>query len=182
LHPRGKGVNELNEKVKELEKALEAERKRAEEYLNRLKYLQADFENYVKRVKRDVDKALKLGNEKLILKLIDVKEDLERTVQVGRDSSDKEALVKGVELIHKKLDSILREEGVRKIEALGKIFNPSLHEAVGFVETSKYPEGTIVNETRKGYLLGEKVIRPSAVEVAKAPLHQEVNEVSGRNE
>jgi molecular chaperone GrpE len=161
-------VSSVKEDVESLKKALEAEKARAEEYLNRLKYLQADFENYIKRVKKDFEAAVKFSSEKLILSLIDVFEDFERVLQACKNSSDK-ALLDGVEMIYKKLGVILESEGVKKIEAIGKIFNPALHEAVGFIETFEHPEGTIINEIRKGYLLGDKVIKPSLVEVAKAP-------------
>ncbi|MBS7655222.1 nucleotide exchange factor GrpE [Candidatus Bathyarchaeota archaeon] len=162
-------VSSVKEDVESLKKALETEKARAEEYLNRLKYLQADFENYVKKIKKDFEVAVKFSSEKLILSLIEVVEDFERVLQACKNSSDK-ALVEGVEMIYKKLESILESEGVKKIEAIGKIFNPALHEAVGFIETSEYPEGTIINEIRKGYLLRDKLIKPSLVEVAKSSL------------
>lgn len=158
----------VKEDVESLKKALEAEKAKAEEYLNRLKYLQADFENYIKKIKKDFEVAVKFSSEKLILNLIDIVEDFERVLQASKNLSDK-TLVEGVEMIYKKLKTTLENEGVKEIEAVGKIFNPALHEAVGFIETSEHPEGTIVNEIRKGYFLGDKVIKPSLVEVAKAP-------------
>jgi len=162
--------NETKEDIESLKKALEAEKARAEEYLNRLKYLQADFENYIKKVKRDFENAAKLGSEKLILNLIDVIEDFERVIQTEENlNSNNKALLEGVKIIYKKLKNILENEGVKQIEAVGKIFNPALHEAAGFIETLDHPEGTIVKELRKGYFLGDKVIKPSIVEVAKAP-------------
>lgn len=167
----GSSSNEaIKEDVESLKKALEAEKARAEEYLNRLKYLQADFENYIKKVKKDFENAAKLSSEKLILNLIDVIEDFERVIQAEENlNSNNKALLEGVKIIYKKLKNILENEGVKQIEAVGKIFNPALHEAAGFIETLDHPEGTIVKELRKGYFLGDKVIKPSIVEVAKAP-------------
>ncbi|MBS7658558.1 MAG: nucleotide exchange factor GrpE [Candidatus Bathyarchaeia archaeon] len=161
----------VKNEIESLKKALEAEKARAEEYLNRLKYLQADFENYIKKVKKDFENAIKFSSEKLILNLIDVIEDFERVLQTEENfnSINNKALLEGVKLIYKKLKNILENEGVKQIEAVGKIFNPAFHEAVGFIETSEHPEGTIVKELRKGYFLGDKVIKPSIVEVAKAP-------------
>jgi len=150
-----------------LKEALEQEKERADEYLNRLKYLQADFENYQKRVKREQEELVKRGNEQLIVKLLSVIDDLERAIEAAKSSSDKEGLVTGVEMVLKELQATLAEEGLSQIEAVGKPLDPELHEAIGTVETDQYPENIIVRVLRKGYSLNGKVIRPSMVEVAK---------------
>ena len=150
-----------------LKEAIEREKERADEYLNRLKYLQADFENYQKRVKREQEELVKRGSEQLIVKLLSVVDDLERAIEAGKNSSDKEALVSGVEMVLKELQATLAEEGLSQIEAVGKPLNPELHEAIATVETDQYPENIIVRVLRKGYSLNGKVIRPSMVEVAK---------------
>jgi len=152
-----------------LEKALELEKQRADEYLNRLKYLQADFENYQKRVKREQEELVKRGSEQLIVKLLGVVDDLERAIEASKSSSDKEVLVSGVEMVLKQLQASLAEEGLSQIEAVGKPLDPELHEAIATVETDQYPENIIVRVLRKGYSLNGKVIRPSMVEVAKKP-------------
>jgi len=150
-----------------LKEALEQEKAKADEYLNRLKYLQADFENYQKRVEREREELLKRGNEELIMKLLSVVDDLERAVEAGKSSSDKEVLVSGVEMVLKQFQAALAEEGLSQIEAVGKPLDPELHEAVSTVETDQCPENIIVRVLRKGYSLNGKVIRPSVVEVAK---------------
>ena len=150
-----------------LKEALEREKERAEEYLNRLKYLQADFQNYQRRVEREREELVKRGNEELILKLLSVVDDLERAVEAGKSLSDKEVLVSGVEMVLKQFQAALAEEGLSQIEAVGKPLDPELHEAVATVETNHYPENIIVRVLRKGYSLNGKVIRPSMVEVAK---------------
>jgi len=150
-----------------LKEALEQEKARADEYLNRLKYLQADFENYQKRVEREREELVKRGNEELILKLLSVVDDLERAVEASKSSSDKEVLVIGVQMVLKQFQAALAEEGLSQIEAVGKPLDPELHEAVATVETDQYPENIIVRVLRKGYSLNGKVIRPSMVEVAK---------------
>jgi len=152
-----------------LKEALEREKERAEEYLNRLKYLQADFQNYQRRVEREREELVKRGNEELILKLLSVVDDLERAVEAGKSLSDKEVLVSGVEMVLKQFQAALAEEGLSQIEAVGKPLDPELHEAVATVETNHYPENIIVRVLRKGYSLNGKVIRPSMVEVAKKP-------------
>jgi len=150
-----------------LKEALEQEKAKADEYLNRLKYLQADFENYQKRVEKEREELLKRGNEELIMKLLSVVDDLERAVEAGKSSSDKEVLVSGVEMVLKQFQAALAEEGLSQIEAVGKPLDPELHEAVSTVETDQCPENIIVRVLRKGYSLNGKVIRPSVVEVAK---------------
>ena len=153
--------------VGKLKEALEQEKARADEYLNRLKYLQADFENYQKRVEKERGELVKRGNEELILRLLSVVDDLERAVEASKSSSDKEVLVSGVEMVLKEFQATLAEEGLSQIEAVGKPLDPELHEAVTTVETDQYPENIIVRVLRKGYSLNGRVIRPSMVEVAK---------------
>lgn len=137
--------------------------------MNRLKYLQADFENYQKRVKREQEELVKRGSEELIVKLLGVVDDLERAIEASKNSSDKKLLVSGVEMVLKKLQATLAEEGVSQIEAVGKPLDPELHEAIATVETDQCPENIIVRVLRKGYSLNGKLIRPSMVEVAKKP-------------
>ena len=147
-----------------LKEALEREKERAEGYLNRLRYLQAGFENYQKREQEEL---VKRGSKKLIVKLLSVLDDLERAIEAGNSSSDKEALVSGVEMVLKELQATLAQEGLSQIEAVGKPLNPEFHEAIAAAETDQHPENIIVRVLRKGYSLNGKVIRPSIVEVAK---------------
>jgi len=149
-----------------LKEALDREKERADEYLNRLKYLQADFENYQRRARREQEDLVKRGSEQLIVKLLGVVDDLERAIEASKSSSDKEVLVSGVEIVLKQLQATLAEEGLSQIEAVGKPLDPELHEAIATVETDQYPENIIVRVLRKGYSLNGKVIRPSMVEVA----------------
>ena len=166
--PVERGVSRLRFfEAGKLKEALEREKERADEYLNRLKYLQADFENYQKRVRREQEELVKHGSEQLIVKLLGVVDDLERAIEASKNSSGKEVLVSGVEMVLKQLQAALAEEGLSQIEAVGKPLDPELHEAVTTVETDQCPENIIVRVLRKGYSLNGKVIRPSMVEVAK---------------
>jgi len=156
-------------KVKRLEEALKEEREKSNAYLNRLMYLQADFENYRKRLEKETREAVQLSNERLITNLLAVIDELEMAIQSGKETENKDALLEGVEMVLKKIYTTLRQEGLTKIEAAGRPFDPSRHEAIFKVPTKDYAEGTVIEEVRKGFMLKDKVIRPSMVKIALAP-------------
>ncbi|MDD2778163.1 MAG: nucleotide exchange factor GrpE [Methanocellales archaeon] len=162
-----KPKKKLEEEIKVLEKELRDKNELAQEYLKRLQYLQADFENYKKKVLKERDEFSKYANEKLIIKLLDVLDNLERALSSAKNSGGKKPLVKGVEMILKQLQGLLEWEGVTPIKALGEGFDPHKHEAVMSVTTGKYPENAVVEELQKGYSLKSKVIRPALVKVEK---------------
>lgn len=155
--------------VARLEKALEEERKKSEDYLTRLKYLQADFENLQKRTRREIEETVKYGNEDLIVSLLPILDDLERALTAGRSSDDKDAVIGGLELILKATQNVLFQKGLSAIDAVGKKFDPAKHEAIGFISSPDHEDNTVVREFRRGYMLGNKVIRPSVVEVSRKP-------------
>jgi molecular chaperone GrpE len=159
-------------KLEELARALDEEKKRSEEYLTRLKYMQADFENYRKRLNQQMEEAKKYGNERLIIQLLDVVDELEMALKAARSSDSKETLIQGVEMTLDKLKKVLEKEGVSPIECLGKPFDPSKHDAVSKVEKDDAKGCTVVEEMRKGYCMKEKVIRPSVVKVAVKPMSE----------
>ncbi len=149
-----------------LEERLEKERARAEEYLNHMKYLQAEFENYIKRMEKERAELMRRGKEELIVRLVPILDDLGRALDAGRGDGDNKSLMEGLEMVFRNLKEVMGSEGLSEIDALGKPFDPSLHEAVSKCETSDYPENMVVKELRKGYLLNGRVIRPSLVEVS----------------
>lgn len=152
--------------VKKLEEALKHEREKSSEYLNRLTYLQADLENYRKRVEKNFQQVAQLSKEKLIVNLLNVIDGLELALCSGRETENKQALLEGVEMTLKEMYAALGQEGFTKIVTVGKTFNPELHEVVMKVPTEKYDENVIIEEVRKGYMLKDKVIRPSMVKIA----------------
>lgn len=162
---------EQNEEVVEgvqfesLLQALDAEKKRSEDYLTRLKYMQADFENLKKRFDRQLEEAKKYCTENLIVELLNVVDELELAIKSGRFSNSTEVLVQGVEMTLKKLKRVLEQEGVFPIEAVGKPFDPSRHEAVAKIEKNDVEGCIVVEEVRKGYIMKDKVIRPSIVKI-----------------
>jgi molecular chaperone GrpE len=160
---------QLKREIETLKKELRNEQEKAEKYLTQLKYLQADFENFQKRIQKEIDQKIQLSNEKLIVNLLSVIDELELAVQAGKQTKNSDVIVSGVEMVLKKLYETLGQEGLVRIEAVGKPFDPIKHEAVQKVMTNEYAHGTIIEEIRKGFVLRNKVIRPSMVKVALAP-------------
>lgn len=152
--------------VKELKKELEEKNKQIEECQNRIRYLQADFENYEKRVAMEKEDITSSAKEQLILKILGIYENLERALNNGIEGS-KDALLKGIELTYRQMKEVLKEEGVTEIKAVGEKFDPSKHEALMNEQKDDCEEGTILEEFQRGYMLKDKVIRYSKVKIAK---------------
>jgi len=154
-----------------LEMNLEEERKRNEEYLTSLRYLQADFENYRKRVEREMGELEEFSTLALVRKLIPVLDDLDLAVASATKAED-EGLLEGVKMVQKNLSSALEAEGLQTINAVGMPFDPSSHEAVDKVQGKDNSEDIVIEELRKGYTFKGKVLRPSAVKVEMAARRQ----------
>jgi len=147
---------------------LKEEADKAKEYWDRLLRLQADFENTRKRLEREKQDFAKFANEGIILELLNILDDLERTVESAEAKhEDLAGFLKGVEMILAHLYEMLKEFGVTPIEAKGKLFDPHYHEALMQTEDKGLPEHTIVEELQKGYLLNDRVIRTAKVKVSK---------------
>ena len=157
----------IKDDLAKLEQTLEEERKRNEEYLTSLRYLQADFENYRKRVDREIRELEEFSTLGLVRKLIPVLDDLDLAVASASKAEDK-GLLEGVKMVQKNLGSALESEGLERIKAVGEPFNPSAHEAIDKVQGKDNPEDTVIEEMRKGYTFKGKVLRPSAVKVEMA--------------
>lgn len=138
------------------------------ELQDKLLRLQADFDNSRKRLERDKQDFIKFANEGIILELLNVLDDLERTVNLAETGKeDLAAFLKGVEMILAHLYEMLKEYGVKPIESEGKIFDPHFQEALMQVEDKELPEHTVVEELQKGYMLNDRVIRTAKVKVSK---------------
>lgn len=167
------------EMIEQLQEELETEKAQAEDYLKRLKYLQADFDNFQKRTKKQMERIQKVGIRRFLSKLLTIVDDLERAVATAQNINEEEnnsTFYDGVKMILDQFNKILKEEGVKKIDALGKRVNPLYHEVVCRFDSSDHPNNTIIEEYRKGYLLDNEVIRPATVAVSKIPQKEETNE------
>lgn len=157
------------ETAHEIEKLLETEKKRSQDYLTRLQYLQADYDNQRKRFDREVDQIRSYCSERIVTQLLDVVDELELAIKAGKcaDGSQK-ALLDGVEMTYRRLRKVLEQESVTPIECtVAKVFDPHCHDAIAAEERDGVKECTVIDEIRKGYLLREKVLRPAIVRVAK---------------
>ena len=171
-------MEEEQKKQADLEQLLEAEKKRSEEYLTRLKYLQADFENMKKRVDRQLEEVKNYCTERLITQLLEVQDELEIALKNAQSAESTQPLIEGVQMTLKKLRKVLEQEGVFPIECeAGNIFNPACHHAVSAAERDDVEACIVTEEVRKGYKMKDKVIRPSIVKVAvKSSKSQKVKE------
>lgn len=155
----------VNISSKELEE-LKTKADHADDYLDHLKRLKAEFENFKKRMIRDKEQFLKMANEGLIWELLPVLDNFERAINHGEDDSS-EGLLEGMKLIKKQLDDVLAKRGLSRMEVLGQKFDPTKHEAMLHMESDKHLEGHITEELISGYQLFDKVIRPAKVAVSK---------------
>jgi molecular chaperone GrpE len=150
--------------IEELKIQIAKEQETVASYEKKLQYLLADFENLKKRTESDVENRVNSIIDEIMLKFLSIYDDFVRA---------KEALAKqkvntqGLDAILKNMNSFLAEYGVVPIEALGEIFNPKLHEAISVKEDPSLDNETITAEIRKGYILQNRVIRPSLVEISK---------------
>ncbi len=152
--------------MQDLEERLVQEQDKAQEYLRRLKYLQADFENYRKRTEREAAELAVRCNEKLVAELLCVVDDLERALDSGKETDDASALLKGVEMIHRNLTRMLEREGLECIDAVGKVFDPKFHEVVVKIPRNDCEEGLVLEEVRRGFVFKGRVLRPCMVNVS----------------
>jgi len=154
-------IEELNTE-RELNMEFEEYKRLAEESINKLKYLQADFDNYRKKFDKEKESIIKLANENLIKELIVILDDFESSIKLIENNKNKE----GILLIKKKFFNLLQKHGLKEIESLGKKFDSNFHDVL-CKELSEHEEGTIIEEIQKGYFLGPKLIRPTKVKISQ---------------
>ena len=160
---------DLQEYAKSLEMKLEAEQEKYTQMMNRMRYLQADFENYKKRVDKELMDTKAFISEKFIANLLDIIDEYELGLNVAKEGGDIHSLTGGLEMTLKKFLDILAKEGLSRIDTNGKKFDPNLHEATEVVPTKEKEEGLIISEIRAGYMLKDRVLRPSMVKIASPP-------------
>lgn len=155
--------------IEELRNEIETLRQTVDETQSSYLRVLADFDNFRKRQREETSRLADLAREQLILKLLPIIDNFERTLQAAEAEHSYESLVEGVTLTLKSIREMLEREGLQPIEAVGQEFNPEFHEALMRVETDEHPDNTVIEELEKGYSLNGKVIRPARVKVAAAP-------------
>lgn len=149
---------------------LEGELARVREQLLRTA---ADFDNFRKRSRREIEDAYLRGREELLRDLLPVFDNLERALVHADQATDVKAVAEGVRMVLKFFYDTLSKTGIQRIDAVGKPFDPTVHDAFQQLETSEHPPGTVVSELQAGYAMGERLIRAAMVVVAKPPTKTE---------
>jgi molecular chaperone GrpE len=127
----------------------------------------ADFDNYRKRARREVEDARKSGREDLLRELLPVFDNLERALTSAQRASDIKGVAEGLSMVMKQFEGTLGRVGITKVPAVGQPFDPAVHEAIQQVETDDHPAGQVVSEVQPGYMQGDKLVRAAMVVVAK---------------
>ena len=148
------------------ERAADAESK-YKEMQDRYLRLNAEFDNYKKRMMRETSDRLKYFNMELIKELLPSVDNLERAIShAGEDHSDLENMIEGLQMVYKGMQEAFGKFGVSEIESIGKEFDPNCHQAVGMIESQEVPENHVAEECLKGYYLHDRIIRPTMVRVS----------------
>ena len=129
---------------------------------------QADFENYKKRAAREKEEAIRYANSSLLERLVTIIDNFELGLEAAKGEGERSPIFSGMTLVLKQLNDFLRENGLQSIEAEGKKFDPNLHEAIAH-EPSDFPEETVIRQTRRGYRLKDRLLRPARVVVSSGP-------------
>ena len=164
----GEEKKEANgDQLKEIQAELETEKQEAKETYDRFLRVSAEFENYKKRSAREMDDLRKYANQALIVEMLAVVDNLERALNSsnGNSSNDK-CMADGVNLTLREILKVFEKFNVKPIESIGQPFDPNFHQAMMQEETDDYPENTVITELQKGYMIHDRLLRPSMVVVA----------------
>ena len=160
-------IEELLEEIDLLRAEVEQYKKIEEEYTDRIKRPQADYDNYRKRTLKEQLEHIKRANKDLMEKLLTVIDDFEKAIETAEDVKADKGFLKGFVLIYSKLLGTLKKEGLEVIEPEGEEFDPNICEAVSTESVEGIEEGTVLDTLRKGYKINDHLIRPAVVKVCK---------------
>lgn len=156
----------------ELTQALQEAKAHQEQYLRTL----ADMENLRKRTQREKEDLAKFANENILREILPVVDNLERALEHADQGDNGDGLLEGVQMTLTQFSQVLTRFGVEPVEALGQVFDPALHQAMGQMESADQPVNTVVQQMQKGYQLNDRLLRPAFVMVAKAPAEPQPKE------
>ncbi|ACK41357.1 MULTISPECIES: nucleotide exchange factor GrpE [Dictyoglomus] len=157
------------------------EKEKTEEYVPNeweIKYvrLQAEFENFRQRLRREKEEWQEIANARLLKEIVEIMDNFQLALESIKHTRKKDAIIEGVQMIYKQFENLLEKEGVVKMETIGKNFDPNLHEAVGIEEVSDGEDNVILKEISPGYLFKNRLLRPARVIVSKKIQKKEVDE------
>jgi len=165
-----KKENKKESEVEKLKNEIKRKEDELKEHVETMQRLQAEFENYCKRVEKESHAFKRYAKGELIKKLLPILDSFELAF---RNNQDKEKFMKGIEMIYAQLFQTLEDEGLRKIEALGKKFDPYFHEVLMTEHDKEKEEDIVTEELQKGYIINEAVLRYSKVKINKKPAEEE---------
>ncbi|HOP85109.1 MAG TPA: nucleotide exchange factor GrpE [Syntrophorhabdaceae bacterium] len=168
-HEEHKKKKKKDEQLEELTRQLQEKEEVIKTLQERLLYLQADFENFKKLKNKEKQDLLKFGNEVLIKELLPVIDNLERALDHSLKTNDYKGIHEGVSLVLNEFLRVLERAGLSRVEAVGKKFDPNLHEAFYQEERDDVESDIVLSELQKGYMLNGRLIRPAMVTVSKKP-------------
>jgi molecular chaperone GrpE len=168
-HDEHKKKKKKEDAVEELRKLLEEKEQNIKTLHEKILYLQADFENFKKLKTKEKVETLKYGNEALIKEFIPIADNLEMALNHAVSTDDYKSILEGVKLTFNEFLKVLEKAGVPRIDAVGKQCDPNLHEALYQEERDDIDPDIVISEFQKGYLLNERLIRPSRVVLSKKP-------------
>ena len=169
-------ITNLKEDLAALKEELREARKSSDNNLNRLKYMMAEFDNYRKQMEKQIDSRIESGKAELLVKFLSLRDDYLRALEMAKQSKSETVVIEGLEGILKNFDSLLKSEGVMEIETIGTPFDPNVHDVIGFSHQDEIEENIITKEIRKGYMLNNKVLRPSLVLISRKIVKNTAND------
>jgi molecular chaperone GrpE len=169
--------DKLDNKVElfQLREDLRKARDSADDSLNKLRYMVADFDNYRKQTEKQVSSKIEASKAEILLKFLNIRDDYLRALNIIKHDKPDAVIIEGLQGILKNFDNLLSSEGVVEIESVGTPFDPNIHDVLNFSYSDRLPENTVTNEIRKGYMYNNKVLRPSLVEISKKIVKNTVN-------
>ncbi len=161
----------LSQELQDLKNLYEEKLKESEEQIEQHLRLQAEFENFRRRGLKEKQESLKFGHENLVKDLLSVVDNLERALEHGAQKAGAEVkgILDGVELVHREILGALAKHGVSEIEAEAQTFDPAVHEAMGQIPNGEVPANTVLQVLQKGYVIHDRMLRPSRVIVSREP-------------
>jgi molecular chaperone GrpE len=149
-----------------LKAQLEAAEQKAEENYQKFLRAQADLDNVKRRTRKEKEDQAKYASLPLLEQILPALDNFERAIEASKGTQDIDSIIKGVEMVFRQMEQVFQKEGVEVIPSVGQPFDPNVHQAVMQVESDEFESGTVVEELQKGYILKDKVIRPSMVKVS----------------